>query len=163
MSLSELEKLLKNYADVELRIDNDTERLNVNISNNTSNVELIYRILDDFVPLNLYMEFGTEISFMILFAETSGKLEMETTVSIRRKSENAWFLDGSVQLDGSRLLNAEIHFQTVALDMETVTKITNLSYPDMQLTSMKDLWFLDGSVRLDGSRLLDAEIRKEEL
>lgn len=163
MSLFEIEKLLKNYADVGLHIDNDAEKLNVNITNNTSNVKLIYRILDDFMPLNLCMEFGTETSFFIQLVETPKILEMETTAYVRGGVENAWFLDGSVPLDGSRLLDAEIYVQTVVLDPEMVTKIKGLLSTDTELTAIKDLWFLDGSVPLDGSRLLDAEIREEAI
>lgn len=163
MSLSEIEKLLKNYADVELGIDNDAERLNVSINNNTSNVKLIYSILDDFMPLNLCMEFGTETSFFLQFVETPKVLEMETTAYVQGKLDNAWFLDGTVPLDGSRNLDAEIFVQMVILDLETVTRIKGLSSADTELTAKKDLWFLDGTVPLDGSRLLDAEMREEVL
>ncbi|MDE6052163.1 MAG: YmfQ family protein [Lachnospiraceae bacterium] len=163
MSLSELEKLLKTYADVELIIDPDAGRLWTKVGDNVSNLKLIYNILDGFMPLNISMEFSSEISAILQFLETHKALEMETSIRIRGNVKNAWFLDGSVKLDGSRLLNVELYPQQISMDLETFVKNAGIKSDSVELTSKKDLWFLDGSVKLDGSRLLDAELREEEL
>lgn len=162
MSLSDLEKLLKTYADVELSISNGMERLEVKVSDGVSNIKLIYKILDDFMPLNISMEFAAEINTSMRLVEQCKILEMETTVNIRRTLKNAWFLDGTVKLDGSRLLDVDLCPQPICMDLETAVETAAIK-SDIELTSKKDLWFLDGTVKLDGSRLLDAEFREEEI
>ena len=163
MSLSELEKLLKTYAEVELNIDTDTGRLWTKVGDNVSNLKLIYKILDSFMPLNIFMEFAAEINTMLQFLEEHKTLEMETSVCIQRNVKNPWFLNGLVKLDGSRLLNVELYIQQVSMDLETYIKTAEIKSDSTELTCKKDLWFLDGSVKLDGSRVLDAEFQKEEL
>lgn len=163
MSLSELEKLLSTYADVKLNISNDMERLEIKVGDSVSNVNLIYKILDDFMPLNISMEFATEIDALTCLREQHKTLEMETTTTIRRTLKNAWYLDGSVKLDGSRMLDVDLCPQPVRMNLETIIKTMEIKSDHVELISKKDLWYLDGSVKLDGSRLLDAEFREEEL
>lgn len=163
MSLSEVEKLLNNYAKVKLSINRDTNRLEAEVSNAVSNIKLIYKILDGYMPLNVSMEFGMEASAVTQFSGPHSTLEMETDVNVRGTFKNAWFLDGTVKLDGSRLLDVDLCPQPICMGLETAIKIPAVEADDAELTAAKDLWFLDGTVKLDGSRLLDAELRKEEI
>ncbi|MBO5093923.1 MAG: DUF2313 domain-containing protein [Lachnospiraceae bacterium] len=109
MSISELLELLINYADVKLVANINLGELLVEVGNNTTNIGIIRKILDDFMPLNVFIAFATEIDTMMGFCKTPKTLEMETTIYLCGNTSGAWFLDGSELLDGSRLLDAEIY------------------------------------------------------
>ena len=108
-------------------------------------------------------------------------LDLETTVNWWGNRKDAWYLDGSVKLDGSRLLNAAIWQQEIALELETAAKTAEQfkaealdnelttffhmkeseNYVDFETTvnwwlSNPKIWCLNGSVKLDGSKKLDA-------
>ncbi|MCM1184431.1 MAG: phage tail protein [Roseburia sp.] len=162
LSLSELMRLLNNYAEVSLSIDKTVGALTVKVGDNVSNVGTIYEILDEYMPLNVYMAFETETDALIRFCETNKILEMETTIYVRGYVAGAWFLDGSVLLDGSRLLNAVTWQQIIRMEMETSTQIIEKG-SGAELIRQKNAWFLDGSVLLDGNRILNAEFYEEVL
>ncbi len=164
MSLSELETMLMNHADdIVLIADYYTETLNVIIGINTLNVETIFRILDTYIPMHIYIRIGLEELDILLKLFNSTHLEMETTTEWQwTPPASAWRFDGSVKLNGCKLLNAVKWEQKTEIIMETVLYKMKI-FGDIELEVEKDMWKLDGSVRLDGSRLLDAELYREDV
>ena len=84
MSLSELRTLLSGYADgITLKPDFGREELTVIVADGkTEGLEVIKEILDNLLPLQVYIQFEIHI--------------------------NMWRLDGMERLDGTRVLDAEI-------------------------------------------------------
>ena len=103
-----------------------------------------------------------EIAVITEFKEMAKELVLETTAKWE-KSTCKWYLDGSVKLDGSRLLNGAALEPPIIteIEMENTIETATDTFEDAELTAQKNLWYLDGSVKLDGSRLLNAEIYEE--
>ncbi len=185
LSISEIRAMLEEYSgEIEVNPDYDLEELIVKGSDEVSNISTIYKILDELISMQVYIRFDIESLFLIAFYEMPGELHMETTISWWRAPEE-WYLDGSVQLNGSHLLNAACGWRldgTVLLDgsrllnavewkrsatteLEMESNITTIveNFENMELTAQRNLWFLDGAVLLDGSRLLNAAEYKEAI
>lgn len=117
MTLLELVFMLSAYpGSIKLSCGYASSELFVDAGEDVTGTGVIYGILDNFLPLNVYIIFVFELGNIMKFAETSKNLEMETTVKWWKA---AWYLDGSVKLDGSRKLDAVLWEQTAALGMET--------------------------------------------
>ncbi len=132
---------------------------------NASDIVTLFKVLDEIIPLHIYIFFKMEIVAKAEFTETPLALELETSVNWEN-AKGEWYLDGSVPLDGSRLINAALvskKITEIELELENTIETTVEIFKDMELTEQKNLWYLDGSVSLDGSRMLNAEIHKEAI
>lgn len=142
MTLLELMFMLSAYpGSIKLSCDYTASELFVNAGEDVTGTRAIYNILDSFLPLQVYIIFSLEFGTVAGFAEMSRNLEMETTISWWRA---AWYLDGSVKLDGSRKLDAVLWEQTASLEMETchnaeeVFKTENLLYEIYVISRITD-------------------------
>lgn len=117
MTLLELMFMLSAYpGSIKLLCDYNATEMFVDVGEDVTGTGVIYGILDSFLPLQVYIIFALEYETVTGFRETYKNLEMETTV---RWWKAAWYLDGSVKLDGSRKLDAVLWKQKAALEMET--------------------------------------------
>ncbi len=117
MTLLELMFMLSAYpGSIKLLCDYNATEMFVDVGEDVTGTGVIYGILDSFLPLQVYIIFALEYETVTGFNETYKSLEMETTV---RWWKAAWYLDGSVKLDGSRKLDAVLWEQKAALEMET--------------------------------------------
>ena len=118
MTLLELMFMLSAYpGSIKLLCDYNATEMFVDVGEDVTGTGVIYGILDSFLPLQVYIIFALEYETVTGFNETYKSLEMETTV---RWWKAAWYLDGSVKLDGSRKLDAVLWEQKAALEMETM-------------------------------------------
>ncbi len=164
MSLSELMVILSGYSqEIDLRVNYNTNELSVIVGNSVSNVGILYKILDDFMPLHVYIFFAMEdIVSLTEFLEVPAEAEMETKIKWKYNVQGAWYLDGSAFLDGSRMLNADVWQQKLTIDLETTIK-TMQGFQNVELISHRNLWYLDGTMYLNGDRKLNAELYKGEI
>ena len=187
MSLHEIAELLSEYAkEIKLKPSYEKDEITVEAGDNASDISTLFKVLDEMIPLHIYIFFFMEIVTKTECVETPLALELETTVNwenakgewyldgsvpldgsrLLGAAKNEWYLDGSVPLDGSRFLNAAIiskKLTELELKMESTVETATEIFKDMELTEQKNLWYLDGSVSLDGSRMLNAEIHKEAI
>ncbi len=166
MSLREIAELLSEYAkEIKLKPSYEKDELTVETGDNASDIVTLFKVLDEIIPLHIYIFFKMEIVAKAEFTETPLALELETSVNWEN-AKGEWYLDGSVPLDGSRLINAALvskKITEIELELENTIETTVEIFKDMELTEQKNLWYLDGSVSLDGSRMLNAEIHKEAI
>jgi Uncharacterized protein conserved in bacteria (DUF2313). len=163
MSLQEMRKLLsENAGEIELIADYEKEEITVKVGKDVINIGMLFEMLNDIIPLHILIFFGMEIAVITEFKEMAKELVLETTAKWE-KSPCKWYLDGSVKLDGSRLLNGAALEPPIIteIEMENTIETATDTFEDAELTAQKNLWYLDGSVKLDGSRLLNAEIYEE--
>lgn len=182
LSFKDILNLIQNYSsEIDLAPDYDNDELSVIVGDAVNNVGTIYKTLDGILGLNIYIYFAYEATAFLEMIETPKALDLETTVNWWGNRKDAWYLDGSVKLDGSRLLNAAIWRQNIALELETQAKTAEqfkLEAIENEITTflgMKEtkgetelettvnwwlsnpkIWCLNGSVKLDGSKKLDA-------
>lgn len=182
LSFKDILNLIQNYSsEIDLIPDYDNDELSVIVGDAVNNVGTIYKTLDGILGLNIYIYFAYEATTFLEMIETPKALDLETTVNWWGNQKDAWYLDGSVKLDGSRLLNAAIWRQNIALELETKAKTAEqfkLEAIENEITTfleMKEtkggtelettvnwwlsnpkIWCLNGSVKLDGSKKLDA-------
>lgn len=182
LSFKDILNLIQNYSsEIDLAPDYDNDELSVIVGDAVNNVGTIYKTLDGILGLNIYIFFAYEATTFLEMIETPKALDLETTVNWWGNRKDAWYLDGSVKLDGSRLLNAAIWRQNIALELETKAKTAEqfkLEAIENEITTfleMKEtkgetelettvnwwlsnpkIWCLNGSVKLDGSKKLDA-------
>ena len=182
LSFKDILNLIHNYSsEIDLVPDYNNDELSVTVGDAVNNVGTVYKTLDEILGLNIYILFEYEATAFLEMIETSKALEMETTVNWWGNRKDAWYLDGSVKLDGSRLLNAAIWQQDITLDLETAIKITEqfkgeaIENEITTILEMKEsencidfettvnwwlsnpkIWCLNGSVKLDGNKKLDA-------
>ena len=182
LSFKDILNLIQNYSsEIDLAPDYNNDELSVIVGDAVNNVETIYKTLDGILGLNIYIYFAYEATAFLEMIETTKALDLETTVNWWGNRKDAWYLDGSVKLDGSRLLNAAIWRQNIALELETKAKTAEqfkLEAIENEITTfleMKEtkgetelettvnwwlsnpkIWCLNGSVKLDGSKKLDA-------
>lgn len=182
LSFKDILNLIQNYSsEIDLAPDYDNDELSVIVGDAVNNVGTIYKTLDGILGLNIYIYFAYEATAFLEMIETPKALDLETTVNWWGNRKDAWYLDGSVKLDGSRLLNAAIWRQNIALELETKAKTAEqfkLEAIENEITAfleMKEtkgetelettvnwwlsnpkIWCLNGSVKLDGSKKLDA-------
>lgn len=182
LSFKDILNLIQNYSsEIDLAPDYDNDELSIIVGDEVNNVGTIYKTLDGILGLNIYIYFAYEATAFLEMIETPKALDLETTVNWWGNRKDAWYLDGSVKLDGSRLLNAAIWRQNIALELETKAKTAEqfkLEAIENEITTfleMKEtkgetelettvnwwlsnpkIWCLNGSVKLDGSKKLDA-------
>lgn len=182
LSFKDILNLIQNYSsEIDLAPDYDNDELSVIVGDAVNNVGTIYKTLDGILGLNIYIYFAYEATAFLEMIETPKALDLETTVNWWGNRKDAWYLDGSVKLDGSRLLNAAIWRQNIALELEMQAKTAEqfkLEAIENEITTfleMKEtkgetelettvnwwlsnpkIWCLNGSVKLDGSKKLDA-------
>lgn len=182
LSFKDILNLIQNYSsEIDLAPDYDNDELSIIVGDEVNNVGTIYKTLDGILGLNIYIYFAYEATAFLEMIETPKALDLETTVNWWGNRKDAWYLDGSVKLDGSRLLNAAIWQQEIALELETAAKTAEQfkaealdnelttffhmkeseNYVDFETTvnwwlSNPKIWCLNGSVKLDGSKKLDA-------
>ena len=182
LSFKDILNLIQNYSsEIDLAPDYNNDELSVIVGDAVNNVETIYKTLDGILGLNIYIYFAYEATAFLEMIETTKALDLETTVNWWGNRKDEWYLDGSVKLDGSRLLNAAIWRQNIALELETKAKTAEqfkLEAIENEITTfleMKEtkgetelettvnwwlsnpkIWCLNGSVKLDGSKKLDA-------
>lgn len=182
LSFKDILNLIQNYSsEIDLAPDYNNDELSVIVGDAVNNVETIYKTLDGILGLNIYIYFAYEATAFLEMIETTKALDLETTVNWWGNRKDAWYLDGSVKLDGSRLLNAALWRQNIALELETKAKTAEqfkLEAIENEITTfleMKEtkgetelettvnwwlsnpkIWCLNGSVKLDGSKKLDA-------
>lgn len=181
LSFKDILNLIQNYSsEIDLVPDYNNDEMSVIVGDMVNNVGTIYKTLDGILGLNIYIYFAYEATAFLEMIETSKALDLETTVNWWGNRKDAWYLDGSVKLDGSKLLNAAIWRQDIALELETIAKpaeqfkleaIENemTAFLEMKETkremelettvnwwlSNPKIWCLNGSVKLDGSKKLD--------
>ena len=158
-----MRKLLsENAGEIELIADYEKEEITVKVGKDVINIGMLFEMLNDIIPLHILIFFGMEIAVITEFKEMAKELVLETTAKWE-KSPCKWYLDGSVKLDGSRLLNGAALEPPIIteIEMENTIETATDTFEDAELTAQKNLWYLDGSVKLDGSRLLNAEIYEE--
>ncbi len=166
LSFRDILNLIQNYSsEIDLIPDYDNDELSVIVGDAVNNVGIIYKTLDGILGLNIYIFFTYEATAFLEMIETPKALDLETTVNWWKNQKGAWYLDGSVKLDGSRLLNAAIWQQKIALDLETAVKTAEhfkVAAIDNELTTffkMKEgehYVDFETTVKLDGSKKLDA-------
>ena len=182
LSFKDILNLIQNYSsEIDLAPDYNNDELSVIVGDAVNNVETIYKTLDGILGLNIYIYFAYEATAFLEMIETTKALDLETTVNWWGNRKDAWYLDGSVKLDGSRLLNAAIWRQNIALELEKKAKTAEqfkLEAIENEITTfleMKEtkgetelettvnwwlsnpkIWCLNGSVKLDGSKKLDS-------
>lgn len=187
LSFKDILNLIHNYSsEIDLVPDYNNDEMSVIVGDMVNNVGTIYKTLDGILGLNIYVFFAYEATAFLEMIETPIALEMETTVNWRGNRKDAWYLDGSVKLDGSKLLNAAIWRQDIALDLETTAKtaerfkleaIENETTTFFEMKETKNemeleitvnwwlsnpkIWCLNGSVKLDGNKKLDAVLWKQ--
>lgn len=116
LSLKDILNLIHNYSDeIDLIPDYDEDELAIDIGDRVDNTLSIYNTLDELLGLNIYIYFVYEITTIFTMLKTAEKIEMETTANWWSNKEGAWYLDGSVKLDGSKLLNSAIWQQDIEL------------------------------------------------
>lgn len=182
LSFKDILNLIQNYSsEIDLAPDYDNDELSVIVGDAVNNVGTIYKTLDGILGLNIYIYFAYEATAFLEMIETPKALDLETTVNWWGNRKDAWYLDGSVKLDGSRLLNAATWRQDIALELETKAKTAEqfkLEAIENEITTFLEIketkreielettvnwwlsnpkiWCLNGSVKLDGSKKLDA-------
>lgn len=135
LSFKEVLNLMKNYSpEIGLDPDYDREELNVTIGDTVNNVREIYKTLDEISGLNIYIYFTYMSKAIFGMSEPEKTLELETTImewlgygnqrteaelktsintvetfkdATLTRQHDLWCLDGSMRLDGSRILDAE--------------------------------------------------------
>ncbi len=164
MSLSEFKVMLSGYSnEIDLRIDCNANTVSAIVGSGMSYTGTIYKILDSFMPLHVYIFFVMDdIVSLTKFSEIPADIEMETKAKWIYDVPGAWYLDGFAHLDGSNMLNSNAWEQKIRVDFETTLKVMR-AFQDTELVSYKNLWYMDGMIYLNGSRILNAEIHKEEI
>ncbi|MCI8483510.1 MAG: DUF2313 domain-containing protein [Lachnospiraceae bacterium] len=134
LNFQDILNLIYNYSnEIELKPDYDAEELLIKVNDSIDNVLAIYKTLDDILGLNIYIYFVYEIMIFLEMLEMPKILEMETFIlqhflkecvteteletciknseifesDFITKQHNLWYLDGSVSMDGSRIMDAE--------------------------------------------------------
>ena len=153
----------------------------VNSGEYVTGISTIYNILDEFLPLQVYIIFAFIFTTTTEFKDAVTDLILETNINWWNV---AWHLDGSVKLDGSKKLDAVAWEQKAALLLLTSQKtkenfnigetiyilsLKNEMKESQKLAEFESFiswwnvaWCLDGSVKLDGSRKLDAVIWEQK-
>lgn len=185
MSLHEILKLLSEYTKgISLNLDYEKYELTMESDDSATNTGMLLKVLDEIMPLQIYIYFKMETVMVTKFGELTGELDMETTAKWKSTSEE-WYFDGTVPLDGSRLLNAYAldvwrldgtvlldgskllgdfsskRLTIVEIELENTMITIGDIFNGTELTEQRNLWYLDGTVPLDGSRIMNAEIHKE--
>ena len=161
MTLLELVFMLSVYCnEIKLVCDYKNYELYVNFGDNVTGTGIIYSILDEFLPLQVYIIFALEYETVTGFNETYKSLEMETTV---RWWKAAWYLDGSVKLDGSRKLNAIPWKQKVNLELETFQPQMELFTTEpMEMELDTELQLKNSSGYMEYETLIIADVQEQE-
>ena len=132
LSLADVTNLLYNYSDeIGLLPDYNEDILTVIVGDQVNNILTIYKTLDDLISMQVYIRFAMQLESKLEFVQNPTELKLESTVIIDDlkqtfelflefvsnlqiennveliKEKNAWYLEGSVNLDGSRTLSAE--------------------------------------------------------
>ena len=109
LSFIDVQSIMYGYSDeIILQADYNTDEMAVILGDNVENVPKIYKILDDILSLQVFIYFVKEITAKMQFVETPKQIELETTINWWLANADAWALDGSTLLNGSRLLNSKI-------------------------------------------------------
>lgn len=137
MSLSELQKMFFDLEKIYLEPDYNLEEIRVWIDTQAKNLKLIFEMLDNLLPLQIYIYFVLEIITYLEF--------IETNITIFLQSNNdfwkSWVLEAGI---------------TLKTDLKT-----ELFYKDATVKKHRNLWHLNGSVKLNGSKHLNAESIEE--
>ena len=135
LSFKGMLELVQVYScEVNLDPDYNKGELNIEIGDTVNNVREVYKTLDEISGLNIYLYFTHESEILSRIVESSKKLELGTYIPACMDSgrqfagadfgtgikvvetfqdatvisrHDLWRLDGSVKLDGGRLLDAE--------------------------------------------------------
>lgn len=138
MSLTELEKTIHNYQkELCLTPDYNKDELVVTICESVNDLKVIYEILDELLPLQVYVFFALPVTSHMSFQEIKKKLTLQSTWE--------WW-------EIWKLINYA--------KLKTAMKLEEI-FGAEPVIMRKDLWYLDGSVAMDGSRIMDAEIKEE--
>ena len=161
MTLLELVFMLSVYCnEIKLVCDYKNYELYVNSGDNVTGTGIIYSILDEFLPLQVYIIFAMESDTKTEFTENVKNLELETTV---KWWEAAWYLDGSVKLDGSRKLNAIPWKQKVNLELETFQPQMELFTTEpMEMELDTELQLKNSSGYMEYETLIIADVQEQE-
>lgn len=162
LNFNDIRELIRNYSkEVDLVPDYSGSELSVIVGDGVRNVRDIYKTLDEILALDIYIYPVYETMSLLELPEMEKSIEMETSVNWWVK-KSAWFLDGSVKLDGSRMLNSVAWWQETELDLETSVRAVE-EFDGFAVIVERNMWFLDGSVKLNGRRLLNAKRTEEAL
>ncbi len=137
MSLSELEKMFFNSGKIYLEPDYNAEEIRVWADTKTKNLKVIFEMLDNLLPLQIYIYFILEIIAYLEFIETNITLLLQSNNDFWK----SWVLETGI---------------TLKADLKT-----KLSYKDTIVKKHRNLWHLDGNVKLNGSKRLNAESIEE--
>ena len=161
MTLLELVFMISVYCnEIKLVCDYKNYELYVNSGDNVTGTGIIYSILDEFLPLQVYIIFAMESDTKTEFTENVKNLELETTV---KWWEAAWYLDGSVKLDGSRKLNAMPWRQKVNLELETFQPQVELFTTEpMEMEMDTELQLKNSSGYMEYETLIIADVQEQE-
>ena len=129
--------------------------------------EALTRALKEIMPAHLRWSYGVLFSLEPFINDpdkfTLARFIQSVAFSHRRNFASLW-LDGTVPLDGSALLNSvpTSMFAFPRLHVGAALPANHESISRAALV-VGDLYTLDGSVLLDGSRNLDSHIKQEDL
>lgn len=138
MSLTELEETIHNYEkELCLTPDYNKDELVVTICESVNDLKTIYEILDELLPLQVYVFFALPVTSHMSFREIKKKLTLQSAWE--------WW---------------EIWEWISSAKLKTAVKLEE-SFGAEPVIMRKDLWYLDGTVTMDGSRIMDAEIKEE--
>lgn len=109
LSFIDVQNIMYGYSDeIILQADYNTDEMAVFLGDNVENVQKIYKILDEILSLQVFIYFIKEITAKMQFTEKPVELELETTINWWLANADTWALDGSILLNGSKLLNSKI-------------------------------------------------------
>lgn len=138
LSFKDVQNILFSYSEeLVINPDYNSDELEVIAGDHVSNLKAVYDILDALLPLQIYIYFAMEIMVYLKFLRVLKELTLETGICLSKDSKSikgkeielefiiknvteifeteieavhkdAWFLDGTVTLDGSRYLNSQV-------------------------------------------------------
>ena len=109
LSFADVQNIMYGYSgEIILQTDYNADEIAVFLGDNVEDVPKIYKILDEILSLQVFIYFIKETTTKMQFTEKPVELNLETTINWWLSNANTWALDGSVPLDGSKLLNSKI-------------------------------------------------------
>jgi hypothetical protein len=92
------------------------------------------------------------------------KFDMEKqTAAIRIDFWRSLYFDGSVLMNGKRLMNYHRQNITATSKISTPAQSVSEEFGNATVTTRRNLAYFDGSIKMDGSRLMNSLNKKEEI
>ena len=144
MSLFELRQIISSYSqEIKLVMNYDESELMVNIGENVKNTSMVFKILDEILPIQVCVFFAMKIIFAMRFTELPLQINLKTSMELPICRQSLEMIFETTFAIGSGKQAEEVTFE---------------------LVEKKHLRYFDGTTRFDGSGgLFDAEIKREVL